>query len=478
MANDAGSAAAPLALSSAHRRLLIEQTADLIERHYETLPDRPVAPEVSPQRVRQHVRRYEFTSANDPAAVVDDVARMLGDWTVHVTHPRYFGLFNPTPAWMGVLGETLAAAYNPQLAAWSHAAAANEIERHVVSFIGERVGFPRGDVAGSFTTGGAEANLTGTLLALVRRIPEVADDGVRAAAGQPVLYASEESHLAWIKIARVCGLGSNAVRLVPVDARLRMDLGALQDAVEADRRAGNVPFLLIGTAGTTGAGIIDPLPELAAVAAERELSFHVDAAWAGAAVLSEAGRAFLDGIERADSVTIDPHKWMSAPMGAGIFLCTDLDGLHRTFDVATRYMPPALGETIDPYTHSIQWSRRFIGLKVFMALATLGVDGYARQIDRDCELGDELRSSLGADGWRVVNDTPLPVVCFAEPAATDAFHRAVVDDVVGSGAAWISPVQLGDTVAIRACITSHRTTSEDVQALRAALAAARERVHG
>jgi aromatic-L-amino-acid decarboxylase len=239
---------------------------------------------------------------------------------------------------------------------------------------------------------------------------------------------------------------------------------ALRSAVERDRAAGERPFLVVATAGTTAAGAIDPLSAIADLCRELGLDLHVDAAWAGAIGLSERLRPLLDGIERADSVTVDAHKWLSAPMGAGVFLTRHSRDLTSTFRVAAGYMPSA--DSSDPYLTSAQWSRRFIGLKVFMSLAATGRAGYAAQIEHDCRLGDRLRARLRDGGWQVVNETPLPVVCFVPAAPADAAELArIAGAVEGSGDAWISVAKLAGRPALRACITSHRTTEADLEAL-------------
>jgi glutamate/tyrosine decarboxylase-like PLP-dependent enzyme len=222
--------------------------------------------------------------------------------------------------------------------------------------------------------------------------------------------------------------------------------------------------------------VIDPLPEIADACAELGVDLHVDAAWAGAVALSPRLRALLDGIERADSVTVDAHKWLSAPMAAGVFITRHGSHLTRAFRVAADYMPSA--EASDPYLASVQWSRRLIGLKVFMSLAAAGRDGYAAQIEHDCRLGDRLRERLRGDGWRIVNETPLPLVCVVPedhdgtPAADERL-AAIAQRVVASGGAWISVAQLGGRRALRACITSHRSSEADVDALCDLLAEAR-----
>lgn len=466
------------------RNALMAHVTELIAEHLEQIREVPVAPEVDSRTIRHHLARYDFAEPLDPYAALDDVAAMLRRWTVHTTHPGYLGLFNPSPAFAGVLGETLTAAFNPQLAAWSHAPAAAEIERHVLRFLGGRLGWNRDQVAGSFTSGGAEANHTSVLLALTRQFPAMAEEGLRALPGQPVIYASSESHLAWLKIVHACGLGRRAARLVPVGQDLRLDVDALVSMIRADRRAGDLPTLVIGTAGTTGAGVVDPLPELAAVASEHDVRLHVDAAWAGAVALSDRLRPTLDGIERADSVTLDTHKWLAMPMGAGTFLCTDPEGLAATFRVSTSYMPSAAdsGDTTDPYATSMQWSRRAIGLKLFLTLAIAGRLGYERLIERQVDLGNVMRDRLRQAGWTVVNDTALPVVCFTDrPDSHDIEGQAgrlqaMADQVVAGGRSWISTVRVAGRPALRGCITNFETTPRDIEMLVEDLAAAQRQI--
>jgi aromatic-L-amino-acid decarboxylase len=473
----------PLDLGPEQVEDLLVSTARAVSGHLGSVADGPVAPDgpVHPAAVRSWLTEtYPLEEPQSAATAVQDLLAALRRWGVHTTHPGYFGLFNPTPTAAGVAGDLLAAAVNPQLAAWSHAPAAVEAEQHVLRFLAGRLGLATGAVAGNITTGGAEANLTAVLLALTRAFPDYADHGLRGLPGQPVFYASAESHLAWVKIAHSTGLGRDALRLVDVDDRLQMDTGRLHALVEADRTAGHLPFLVVGTAGTTGAGIIDPLPALAELAATHRLWLHTDAAWAGAVGLSDRLRPLLAGIERSDSITLDAHKWLSAPMGAGTILTPHAELLARTFRLSTGYMPGAVDDAADPYTTSLQWSRRFAGLKILLSLVAAGRSGYAAQVERDTDLGTVLAERLRADGWHRLNHTPLPVVCITDPATEQldpavawAWHTAVADRVVRGGTSWISPVRVAGRPALRACITSHRTTGGDVDRLVAALRRAR-----
>jgi aromatic-L-amino-acid/L-tryptophan decarboxylase len=447
-----------------------ERLVELIERHWEGVAGLPVAPRASYEELEERVREFDFDRPVSPEPLLDACGALLREGIVHTSHPRYFGLFNPTPTFAGVLADALVAAFNPQLAATSHAPAAVAIERRVLSFLADRLGLP--DAVGTFTSGGAEANLTAVLVALERHFPEATEAGLAAVSGQPTLYASTEAHHSLLKVARMTGLGQKAVRSIPPTNDLALDVADLRARIVRDREAGERPFLVVATAGSTAAGVIDPLPEIADLCEELEVDLHVDAAWAGAACLSPQLRHVLDGIGRADSVTIDAHKWMSVPMGAGMFFTRHPGALTKTFRTTANYMPSA--EASDPYLSSAQWSRRLIGLKAFMSLAAAGEDGYAAQIEHDCALGDRLRARLQQDGWRIVNETPLPVVCFTPgDDASSEMLGAIARQVESSGVAWISVAQLAGRPALRACITSYRSTEEDVEALCAALAAAR-----
>lgn len=449
-----------------------------IETVLATISQGPVSP-MDPllRDVEAWLAPIDFERPMDSAVVIDDLVSRMTSSGVHTTHPRYFGLFNPTPLWTGVAGDIIAAGLNPQLAAHSHAPAAVELERHVLQFVRQRAGLPEG-THGSFTSGGSEANHTAMIVALTYQFPGFNETGVTGSQVRPVLYASSECHLAWLKIAHACGIGRAAVRLVPVDAHHRMDVDALRRMCTDDTAAGLNPFMVVGTAGTTGVGAIDPLDQIAYLSHDLGLHFHVDAAWAGALVLSDRLRPILAGIERADSVTIDAHKWMSVPMGAGMVFHTNSEAVADSFHVATSYMPSRSALVEDPYTSSMQWSRRAIGLKLYVSLAVHGREGYERQLEHDVRLGEYIAACAEDSGWLRINTTRLPVICVVDPEADSEndswlFHSEVVDHVVASGTAWVSAVRAAGQAAIRICVTSHKSTEADVDVLMDALNNAR-----
>jgi glutamate/tyrosine decarboxylase-like PLP-dependent enzyme len=442
--------------------LALNELRDSAARVQASVAGGPIVPSVTPGEIRSYLAsRYDFTKALALDDVVADVEHMLGTWQVHVTHPRYFGLFNPSVSFASIVADTLAAMYNPQLATWRTSPAANEIERHTLMWLVEKFGLPK-NIAANFTTGGAEANLSAVVVALTRAFPQYGTRGLRGLAATPTIYLAGEAHHSFNKIAHLTGLGRESLRRVATKPDLTMDVNDLERLLGDDRRNGYVPLMVVATAGTTGAGAIDPLPEVSALCRQQNLWFHVDAAWGGGAVISPALRRYLAGIDQADSITCDAHKWFSVPMGAGMFFCRHVDAVREAFHAETSYMPRITpGPVDDPYTSTVQWSRRFIGLKLFLALAQHGESGYGAMIEHQTRMGDLLRQYLKADGWQIVNSTPFPLVCFTRDGLNAG---AYVAELLRRQIAWMSEVRLASAPpVIRACVTSFRTTETDVR---------------
>lgn len=441
--------------------MLMKSLSENFEAAQAAVDAGPIYPHVTAEEIRAYLAsKYDFSRATPLETAAADVEHMLRCWQVQITHPRYFGLFNPGVTLSSVVAEALVATYNPQLAAWRTSPAACEIERHTLAWLAARFGMPS-DAAASFTTGGAEANLSAVIAALTHAFPAYGEEGVRGLPATPAIYLSSDGHHSFSKIAHMTGLGRNALRVIPTDHDLKMDLRALAREVENDRSNGLIPLMVVGTAGTTTAGVIDPLPELAAFCRLHQLWFHVDAAWGGAAIVSPSLRRHLAGIESADSITCDAHKWFSVSMGCGMFFCRHPQTIARAFRAEASYMPESAGsQTRDPYTHSVQWSRRFAGLKLFLSLAERGEYGQAQMIEQQTRVGNLLRRSLLAAGWTLVNATPLPLVCFTRDGLDlPAFFTALHEEQI----AWMSEAKVRGASVVRACVTSFRTTEADVQ---------------
>jgi len=424
---------------------------------------------VQPEDIRRELECYDFRDPVSLGELTNDVLRLLQTYSLHVTHPRYFGLFNPGVREAGIIAETLAAAFNPQLAVWSHNPIANEIEQHVLRQFADLIGFPPHGIAANFTTGGAEANLSALIVALGHCFPAWSEDGLSVLRARPSIYLSADAHDSFLKAARACGLGTSAVRRLPTTSpAFSMDPTQLDAMLDKDRGNGWSPFMIVGTAGTTSTGAVDPLPALASVAKKYGAWFHVDAAWGGAACMSPKLRGQIDGIGLADSVTWDAHKWLSVPFSAGMFFCKHPDAVRAAFSVQASYMPAYASETIDPYSTTIQWGRRAIGLKVFMALAELGVGGYCELIEHQAAMGEFLRRRLDEEGFEVVNATALPVVCFTHPAIRQGKLRTtdILQEIYSRGQVWISDVTpSGGERVLRACITHYETDEDDIECL-------------
>src|SRR5215467_8496422 len=324
-------------LDSAARRKLGYALIDRVDQFFSSLPDRAV-------QVPSEERTYGTLSdalpeiGEDAVRVFDEVCREMVDKGFHVPSANYFGLMNPTPAYVAFLGEALVAALNPQLATLARSQLASKIELETVRWLGERVGW-RSAFDGTFTSGGNEANFSGLALALAARFPESVDEGVGAIGGQPVLYASAEAHHSLDKSAGLLGIGRKALRRIRINERLQLDPEELERTIDRDLASGKKPFCVVATAGTTNSGVVDDMVALSAICKRHQLWLHVDGAYGAAAILSNAHRSLMRGSEMSDSITIDPHKWLAMPYAAGVILTSHPETLEQAFSVAAPYMP-------------------------------------------------------------------------------------------------------------------------------------------
>ena len=441
---------------------------DRLESYLEKMRTLPVAPALDAEKIRNLASTFDFNHPLGFEEALDHVLHGLNIWQVHTPHPGYYGLFNPRSLFPGIAGDMIAAVYNPQLAAWSHSPFANEVENHLIRSFGERFGYHTADIDGNFTSGGAESNLTALLCALNHRFPDYAQNGLGNITSKPVFYVSAEAHHSFVKAARAAGLGTNNLRMIRVDRDLKMDVSRLEEAIRDDIRNGFTPFMVASTAGTTGAGVIDPLPEIEGICRGYQLWHHVDAAYGGAALLSDELAPFFTGLSDADSITFDAHKWLSVPMAGSLFITRRRRILEQTFRITADYMPKEAERMNieDPYAHSLQWSRRFTGLKLYMSLLIFGWEGYAEILRKQTEMGNLLRRKLTGSGFTIYNQTPLPVILFGkEGYEHDEGVKSLCDKVLKSGVAWISVYNMQGLPTLRACITNYMTEEEDLDML-------------
>ena len=425
-----------------------------------------VAPTIDIQKFLAELETFDFSQPRPLEEALRWAMARMETGIVQMTNPRYFGLFNPGASFPSQCADQIAATFNPQLASSGSSPVPVALEGHVVKAVARRASFGE-EAAGHFATGGSEANYTALLCALTAAHPKFAADGARALEGPVKFYTSRDCHIAWLKIAHQAGIGRTALRLVDTDGFGRMDPKALLRAILEDRAAGAVPVMVAATAGTTGGGMIDPLHACADIAQNQGLWFHVDAAWGGALLASDRLRGVLDGIERADSITIDAHKWFATTMGCAIFITRRADLLSEAFNASTSFMPSSVSG-LDPYLNTVQWSRRFVGLRLFLSLAAAGWEGLGAHVERGVAVMERTKQALLATGWRIANDSPVAVLN-AIPPPEFGDVRALVRRVVASGRAWVAPTTFEGVDVVRICATNGETTLEDVNALVEAL---------
>ena len=457
-----GPPGAALFPARAERQRIDDYLTRALARAEERVLAGTATPTIDIEAFRRELEGFDFLVPRSLTELLDWSIDVLEHGLTHLTHPRYFGLFNPAPTFPAQCADRLVAAFNPQVASSGTSPAAVALEAYVIRRIAERAGFPAG-TGGHFTSGGSEANFTALLCALTHAHPGFALHGARVFAGQPVFNVSKECHRSWVKIAHQAGIGRSAARLVDTDGRGRISLNALTRAITEDRAAGYVPFLIVASAGTTNAGMLDPLNGCADTAAQHHLWYHVDAAWGGAMIASERFRGVLAGLERADSATIDAHKWFATTMGCGMFLVRAPATLTATFQVSASYMQ-SHELSLDPYMNTLQWSRRFLGLRLFLSLAAAGWAGHAAHIERAVAQTAWIRGELERRGWSIVNDSPFALLTVVPPASLGE-PRAVVARVVASGRAWVALARFEERDVIRICVTHGEAGDADLAIL-------------
>jgi glutamate/tyrosine decarboxylase-like PLP-dependent enzyme len=424
-----------------------------------------------PAAIKQQIAEPLPRDEQGAEKACEDFTRLIEPYATGNTHPRFFGWVHGAGTPIGALAEFLAAAMNANVGGRDHGAV--YVERQVIEWCRQIFGFPT-DTSGVLVSGTSMATLIGLTVARNSKAGhDVRVEGLGGAGGLLVAYASSEVHGAVPKVLEILGLGRNSLRLIPVDADYRMKMAALREAVERDRRAGLTPFCVIGTAGTVNSGATDPLAEMADFCAAENLWFHVDGAFGAFAILAEPAAADLAGMERADSLAFDFHKWLHVPYDAGCVLIRQ-GALHQqAFAGRPAYLAPvehglAAGA---PWfcDYGPELSRGFRALKVWFTIKSHGVRRLGRQIARNCALARSLAEQVKAQpAFQLLAPVPLNIVCLRyvgalrQPAVIDAVNKAIVADLQESGVAAPSTTRIGGALAIRVCICNHRTREADI----------------
>jgi len=471
----------PLDIDATTFRALGHRLVDDVAAFLESLPARPVTRSQPPSGVREALGLGGPLPerGTDPAVLLQRTASLLFDHSLLNGHPRFYGYITSSPAPIGILAELLAAAVNANVGPFVLSPAATEVESETVRWIAEFIGYP-GDCGGLLVSGGNMANIVCFLAARAAQVTwNVREQGVLGGGGRTLrVYCSSETHT-WIsKAADLAGIGTAAIRLIPTDADLRLDVDELQRQIDADASAGDLPFLVVGTAGSVSTGTIDPLRRIAAVCKQRDLWFHVDGAYGGFAAAVPGVPDDLRDLVEADSVAVDPHKWLYAPLEAGCALVKQPEALRNAFT----YHPPYyhFAERATNYVdYGPQNSRGFRALKVWLAFQHAGAAGYRAMIAEDmalsramadavarhpeCEL---MTQALSITTFRYVPTDLLSTIGDPETERQlDGLNRALLDRIQKSGETFVSNAVINGRYALRACIVNFHTTKSDVEAL-------------
>lgn len=470
-------------------RKAAHKVADLMADYLERLRGYPVYPDVRPGATADQLPAAPPRAPEPLDAILDDYLRLIEPNITHWQHPHFLAYFPSVASGPGILGEWLAAGLNSNVMFWRNAPASTELEQRMVEWLRALLGLP-GSFDGMFTDTASVSSLL-SLVAARHAVPGL-DARDRGLAGRPEIgrlrmYVSAESHMSIEKGAIVAGIGREGVRKVRVDDRYRMEPAALRDAVRQDRAEGWTPFCVVATLGTTSSTSVDPAGALADICAAEGLWLHVDAAYGGAMALVPEYREILDGWERADSIVVNPHKWMFTPFDASLLLFRDADRFRDAFSLVPEYLrtPDATG--VRNYNeYGIQLGRRFRALKMWTLLRWFGADGLAARIREHVRLAREFADWVEADpDWELLAPVPMATVCFrhrpAEVAGRedaravrvelDRRNEEILSRINRGGEFYLSHTKLRDRFTLRVAIGNPRTVPEDLERCRELLRA-------
>ena len=442
------------------------RVVDTLVDHFNTLSQKkPVA-----QGTREQMDSLFLEEAPKAATSVNEVLDFVVDNvftnTNLVTHPKSYA-FVPGPSnYVSVMADTLATGFNTFSGGWNASPAASELEIVTINWLLKMFGLPSKKGGGLSTSGGSIANLTALVTA---RNKKCGEDFSKAR-----IYLSDQAHSSNVKAIRIMGFKKEQIRIIPTDSEFKFSVNKLKNAIARDRLEYFVPFCVIASAGTTNTGTVDPLREIATICKDENIWFHVDAAYGGAAILSQQGKKLLNGIQKADSITVDPHKWFYQPYEMGCLLIRDHSWLKNTFTEKPEYLRDIEGNEseINFFDMGMQLTRRFRALKLYMSIKSFGLDAFAEAVTYNIELAEEVEKILReSPQWEVVSSASLAVINFrynpigkkCSEKELDSINQEISRRVMESREAILVTTILQNQVVLRMCLINPRTTLEDVQ---------------
>lgn len=449
------------------------QATKLVFEYLKTISERPVRAENYAGKTIASINT-ELSAEGVPLDQLLAECRTIIDLSRHNGHPRFFGYVASPSTPVGAYADLIASALNANITCWRSGPAGTELERMVVRWLGSLIGYDS-DAKGLLTSGGSMANMIALLIASRRKSgPNAAREGLWNSGPPMTVYASEEVHMSVAKAADILGFGRDQVRVIVCDERQRMRVDALRHGIEKDLRDGLRPFCVVGSAGTVNTGVVDPLAEIAKVAAEFDLWYHVDGAYGAPGVLDQRKRDLFNGLERADSVSLDPHKWLYVPVDAGCLLFRDAAAARAAFSTEDADYIKTHGysdeEAFAFWDYGVELSRRFRALKVWLTLQYYGTRRIAEAVGKDISMAAYLGEVVSkADDFELLAPVELSICCFRyvpdrsmSDTELDRLNERIMEMVQKGGRAYVSNATVSGKFALRACITNFRTTSADI----------------
>jgi glutamate/tyrosine decarboxylase-like PLP-dependent enzyme len=456
------------------------ETTKLVFEYLTTIAERPVRAENFAGKT-WHSIAAELSTEGVPLTQLLDECRTIMDLSRHNGHPRFFGYVASPSTPVGAYGDLIASALNANITCWRSGPAGTELERMVVRWLGSLINYDR-DAKGLLTSGGSMANMIALLVANRRKADaDTSQHGLWSSGSPMTAYASSEVHMSIAKAADILGFGRDYVRVIPCDDRQRMRIDLLRERIEADRSEGLRPFCVVGSAGTVNTGVVDPLAEIAAVAAEFDLWFHVDGAYGAPGILDQRKKDLFAGLERADSVSLDPHKWLYVPVDAGCLLFRDDAAAKAAFNTEEADYIKTHGyideEAFAFWDYGVELSRRFRALKVWLTLQYYGSRRIADAISEDIALAEYLGEVVSsAADFELLAPVELSICCFRyvpgdsrSESEVNKLNEQIMERVQKGGRAYLSNATVNGHFALRACITNFRTTKNDIDETVAAI---------
>jgi aromatic-L-amino-acid decarboxylase len=454
------------------------QLIDWISDYFDRIENLPVLAQIEPGDLKAQLSKGPPPTGESMDQIIADVDRLIVPALTHWCHPSFFAYFATSTSAPGIFGELLTAAFDNKAMLWRTSPASTELEEVTLDWLRQMMGLDKG-YSGIIYDTASVSSLHAIAAAREGTEQRVREEGMSGRNDLPLLrvYTSEQAHSSIEKAVITLGLGQRGLRKIPTDSGFRMDAQALAQAIDEDKRNGYIPFCIVATVGTTSTAAIDPVREIVPIGEKHQMWLHVDAAYAGSAAIVPEFRQILDGCERADSVVVNPHKWLFTPFDLSVLYCRHMDLLRMAFSLVPEYLrTPEQEKVRSGSDYGIQLGRRFRALKLWMVIRYFGHEGLAARIREHCRLARLFASWIDESGsWELLAPVSLALVCFrARPEMhgisheeqsrrLDALNEAIMHGVTATGKALLSHTRLNDKLSLRLSIGNIRTTEKHVR---------------